>query len=464
MLGCGHYSPHSQLARAHARVRQGRGGARVCSQRASPTRWRVAQANPLAERHRRGSAGECRGRRPAGARRRPLRRRGRRAAHERGHGSSGASCSPRRCAKPPAPPRASSAPTRWPRAARASPPARGRSGASRRRRPFGSTSADAATASISPQARRPASISISATRATSSQRSPPAGACSICSAYTGGFAVAAARGGAQRLTLVDSSAKRSRSRSENLEANAAAAPARNAAAAPARCEQADAFEFLRADDAGYDLLIRRSAAAGARGARRRPRGARLQGSAAPRAAPRGAARPAARLRVLPPRRPREAARRSRSAPRSTPGAACACSRAGRGSRSPRRARPSGGRLPLRPAARGVSATQASRARAARFVASFGDAASRRRAAVLAGAAAPASADAALASWAEQAGVFRAASGVDALAALPRARRARGSAQARPAARAAHRRSARAGAGGRRIVRPRRERRGASACS
>jgi 23S rRNA (cytosine1962-C5)-methyltransferase len=65
--------------------------------------------------------------------------------------------------------------------------------------------------------------------------------------YTGGFAVAAARGGAQRLTLVDSSSAALALAQENLAANASAAPA--------RCEQADAFEFLRADDAGYDLLI-----------------------------------------------------------------------------------------------------------------------------------------------------------------------------------------------------------------
>ncbi len=65
--------------------------------------------------------------------------------------------------------------------------------------------------------------------------------------YTGGFGVAAARGGAQRLTLVDSSGPALEFAHENLTANAAAAPA--------RLEQADAFEFLRADDAGYDLLI-----------------------------------------------------------------------------------------------------------------------------------------------------------------------------------------------------------------
>jgi 23S rRNA (cytosine1962-C5)-methyltransferase len=65
--------------------------------------------------------------------------------------------------------------------------------------------------------------------------------------YTGGFAVAAARGGAARLTLVDSSGPALALARENLAANAAAAPA--------RIEQADAFAFLRADDAGYDLLV-----------------------------------------------------------------------------------------------------------------------------------------------------------------------------------------------------------------
>ena len=65
--------------------------------------------------------------------------------------------------------------------------------------------------------------------------------------YTGGFGVAAARGGAQHLTLVESSGPALALAQENLTANAAAAPVRFA--------QADAFEFLRSDDAGYDLLI-----------------------------------------------------------------------------------------------------------------------------------------------------------------------------------------------------------------
>jgi hypothetical protein len=66
----------------------------------------------------------------------------------------------------------------------------------------------------------------------------------------------------------------------------------------------------------------------------------------------------------------------------------------------------------------VSGTRAARERAARFVASFGDEAAQRRADVLRGAAPAASAEAALASWAQRSGVFSAAAGVDPLAALP----------------------------------------------
>ncbi len=65
--------------------------------------------------------------------------------------------------------------------------------------------------------------------------------------YTGGFAVAAARGGAQRLTLVDSSESALALARENLAANAAGVPA--------RFEQVDGFAFLRSDDASYDLLV-----------------------------------------------------------------------------------------------------------------------------------------------------------------------------------------------------------------
>jgi 23S rRNA (cytosine1962-C5)-methyltransferase len=65
--------------------------------------------------------------------------------------------------------------------------------------------------------------------------------------YSGGFGVAAACGGAQRLTLVDSSESALALARENL--------AENAGAVPARIEHADAFEFLRADAADYDLLI-----------------------------------------------------------------------------------------------------------------------------------------------------------------------------------------------------------------
>ena len=66
--------------------------------------------------------------------------------------------------------------------------------------------------------------------------------------YSGGFAVAAALGGAQRITLVDSSSSALELARENLAANAARAEV-------ARTLQSDAFEFLRADTERYDLLI-----------------------------------------------------------------------------------------------------------------------------------------------------------------------------------------------------------------
>ncbi|MEB2344191.1 MAG: class I SAM-dependent rRNA methyltransferase [Deltaproteobacteria bacterium] len=66
-------------------------------------------------------------------------------------------------------------------------------------------------------------------------------------AYTGGFAVAAARGGAASLTVVDSSA------------DALALAARNLApwspALPCRLERDDAFRFLRRDGERYDLVV-----------------------------------------------------------------------------------------------------------------------------------------------------------------------------------------------------------------
>jgi 23S rRNA (cytosine1962-C5)-methyltransferase len=65
--------------------------------------------------------------------------------------------------------------------------------------------------------------------------------------YSGGFGAAAACGGAERVTLVDSSASALALARENLAANAAAVPA--------RFEQADAFEFLRSDSSDYDLLV-----------------------------------------------------------------------------------------------------------------------------------------------------------------------------------------------------------------
>jgi 23S rRNA (cytosine1962-C5)-methyltransferase len=65
--------------------------------------------------------------------------------------------------------------------------------------------------------------------------------------YSGGFAVAAALGGASRLTLADSSSSALALARENLAANASSAEA--------RILQSDAFEFLRADAESYDLLI-----------------------------------------------------------------------------------------------------------------------------------------------------------------------------------------------------------------
>jgi 23S rRNA (cytosine1962-C5)-methyltransferase len=66
-------------------------------------------------------------------------------------------------------------------------------------------------------------------------------------AYTGGFGAAAARGGARRVTLVESSASALALAGENLAANGAAADA---------CElvQGDAFEFLRGGGDAWDLI------------------------------------------------------------------------------------------------------------------------------------------------------------------------------------------------------------------
>lgn len=65
--------------------------------------------------------------------------------------------------------------------------------------------------------------------------------------YTGGFSVAAVRGGARDVTLVDSSAGALAAARENLAANGAA---ENATAVTA-----DAFEFVRGSTASYDLLV-----------------------------------------------------------------------------------------------------------------------------------------------------------------------------------------------------------------
>ncbi len=65
-------------------------------------------------------------------------------------------------------------------------------------------------------------------------------------AYTGGFSVAAAHGGARSVTLVESSAPALALARENL----AAAPA-----CEVRAVEADVFRFLREDDERYDLLV-----------------------------------------------------------------------------------------------------------------------------------------------------------------------------------------------------------------
>jgi 23S rRNA (cytosine1962-C5)-methyltransferase len=69
--------------------------------------------------------------------------------------------------------------------------------------------------------------------------------------YTGGFAVAAARGGASAVTLVDSSSAALAAAEQNLAANGPGI----AAAPTVRLVEEDGFRFVRQDDAGYDLLV-----------------------------------------------------------------------------------------------------------------------------------------------------------------------------------------------------------------
>lgn len=66
-------------------------------------------------------------------------------------------------------------------------------------------------------------------------------------AYTGGFAVAAARGGAASLCLVESSADALALARENLAANEATAPA--------ELVRGDAFEYARAQGDRFDLIV-----------------------------------------------------------------------------------------------------------------------------------------------------------------------------------------------------------------
>lgn len=65
--------------------------------------------------------------------------------------------------------------------------------------------------------------------------------------YSGGFAVAAGRGGAAQLTLVDSSESALALARENLAANEVHGEA--------RVERADAFRFLRAHEGPWDLIV-----------------------------------------------------------------------------------------------------------------------------------------------------------------------------------------------------------------
>jgi 23S rRNA (cytosine1962-C5)-methyltransferase len=66
-------------------------------------------------------------------------------------------------------------------------------------------------------------------------------------AYTGGFSVAAARGGAAALTLVESSVEALALARENLE--------RNAPVPPAELVRGDAFEFARQPGAEFDAIV-----------------------------------------------------------------------------------------------------------------------------------------------------------------------------------------------------------------
>jgi 23S rRNA (cytosine1962-C5)-methyltransferase len=66
-------------------------------------------------------------------------------------------------------------------------------------------------------------------------------------AYTGGFAVAAARGGAREVVLVESSAEALALAERNLAANAPGVAARRL--------ETDAFQFLRRDEEPFDLLV-----------------------------------------------------------------------------------------------------------------------------------------------------------------------------------------------------------------
>ena len=160
--------------------------------------------------------------------------------------------------------------------------------------------------------------------------------------YTGGFAVAAARGGARSVTLVDSSAP--------ALARAEVHLAKNDARCEARLEKADGFGFLRDRSEVWDLLCVDPPPL-ARSKRDVPRATRAyQGSAPPRVPARRTGRAGAGLRLLPSGRPGPVPQgRLRGGPRcGARGSGLA--HAGGAGRSSRLPLPSGRGVPVRPAA------------------------------------------------------------------------------------------------------------------
>ena len=227
-----------------------------------------------------------------------------------------------------------------------------------------------ATRSTCCAARRPASISTSATRASLVQALAAGRRVLDLFAYTGGFAVAAARGGAAAVTLVDSS----EAALALARATRRAQPPRAGAAPRASCTPTPSRSCARPRRA-LRPPGRRPAAAGAPQRRRDARLARLQGRPAPRAARAAPGRLAARLPLLAPRRRPSCCARSPSAPRSTRDAPLQVLRElGAPSDHPVSLDHPGGRLPERSAAPRMSARAGGRI--------VGAAARRARAATL----------------------------------------------------------------------------------